>query len=242
MLGAISFEISGGNALDSTDQRAGLILLGSMLLSFAFIRFSTRMIRAEVSWWPGNVSPGGLHIHHLVFGIVFMMVAGFVGFAVEPNSPWFEIAAGIFGIGMGLTLDEFALWLHLEDVYWAEEGRQSVDAVVIAATVGGLLLLGFVPFSTDSGVVTIVASTIAAFAIAVVNALKGKYVFAIVSMLIPVVGLVTALRLAKPESAWGRRRYEPGSRRHERAARRYARHTARYRRFQDSVAGAPTDA
>ena len=98
------------------------------------------------------------------------------------------------------------------------------------------------PFSTDSGIVTIVASTLAAFAIAVVNALKGKYVFAVVSMLIPVVGLVTALRLAKPESAWGRRRYAPGSRKHERAAKRYARHTARYRRFQDSVAGAPTDA
>ena len=59
-------------------------------------------------------------------------------------------------------------------------------------------------------------------------------------MLIPVVGLVTALRLAKPESAWGRRRYTPDSRKHERAAKRYARHTARYRRFQDRIAGAPT--
>src|SRR3954453_16077536 len=114
-----------------------------MLLAFGFIRFSTRMIRAEVSWWPGNVSPGGLHIHHLVFGIVFMMVAGFVGFAVEPNSPWFEIAAGIFGIGMGLTLDEFALWPPLEDVYWAEEGRSSVDAVIFAAIIGGGYIVGF---------------------------------------------------------------------------------------------------
>ncbi len=143
MLGAVSFEINCGNALDTADQRAGLILLGSMLLSFGFIRFSTRMIRAEVSWWPGNVSPGGLHIHHLVFGIVFMMVAGFVAFAVEPNSPWFEIAAGLFGIGMGLTLDEFALWLHLEDVYWAEQGRSSVDAVIFAAIIGGGYIVGF---------------------------------------------------------------------------------------------------
>ena len=77
LLGAISLQIQGGKALDTADQRAGLILLGCMLLSFGFIRFSTRMIRAEVSWWPGNVSPGGLHIHHLVFGIVFMIVAGF---------------------------------------------------------------------------------------------------------------------------------------------------------------------
>ena len=59
LLGALSFDINFGNALDTTDQRAGLILLGSMLLSFGFIRFSTRMIRAEVSWWPGNVTPGG---------------------------------------------------------------------------------------------------------------------------------------------------------------------------------------
>ena len=66
--------------------------------------------------------PGGLHIHHLVFGIVLMMVAGFLGFAIQPDSPWLEILAGLFGIGVGLTLDEFALWLYLEDVYWSEEG------------------------------------------------------------------------------------------------------------------------
>jgi hypothetical protein len=58
-------------------------------------------------------------------------------------------------------------------------------------------------------------------------------------MLVPVVGVITALRLAKPGSAWGRRLYAPGSRKHERAAQRYARHTRRYQRFQDSVAGAP---
>jgi hypothetical protein len=148
-LAGLSFEFNTGAALDTADQRAGLILLGSMLLSFGFIRFSTRMIRAEVSWWPGNVTPGGLHIHHLVFGIVMMMVAGFTAFAVEPDSPWFEIAAGVFGAGMGLTLDEFALWLHLEDVYWSEEGRSSVDAVVFAAIIGGGYIVGFTPL--DAG-------------------------------------------------------------------------------------------
>jgi hypothetical protein len=241
-LADLELTFGGDSFLDPAGQRSGLIMLGSLLLSFLLIRTSTRLMRSpKVPWWPGSIKTGGVHVHHLVPGIVLMLLCGFL-LALEPGSPWVELVAAGFGVGAGLTLDEYALWLHLEDVYWAEEGRQSVDAVVIAATVGGLLLLGFVPFSTDSGVVTIVASTFAAFAIAVVNALKGKYVFAIVSMLIPVVGLVTAVRLAKPESAWGRRRYEPGSRRHERAARRYARHTARYRRFQDSVAGAPTDA
>ena len=131
-LAELTLELDGGSALDSEAQRAGLILLGSLLLSFGFIRFSTRMIRAEVSWWPGNVTPGGLHIHHLVFGIVLLLLAGFLQFAFQPESPWLEILAALFDIGAGLTLDEFALWLYLEDVYWAEEGRRSVDAVILA--------------------------------------------------------------------------------------------------------------
>ena len=68
-----------------------------MLLSFGFIRFSTRMIRAEVSWWPGNVTPGGLHIHHLVFGIVLMMLAGFLAFALQPAAPGSRSSPGRSG-------------------------------------------------------------------------------------------------------------------------------------------------
>ena len=56
--------------------------------SFAFIRMSTRLIRTEVSWWPGNVeSESGVHVHHLVFGIITMMVAGTFGFAALGHSP-----------------------------------------------------------------------------------------------------------------------------------------------------------
>jgi hypothetical protein len=241
LLGAISFEISGGNALDTTDQRAGLILLGSMLLSFAFIRFSTRMIRAEVSWWPGNVSPGGLHIHHLVFGIVFMMVAGFVGFAVEPNSPWFEIAAGIFGIGMGLTLDEFALWLHLEDVYWAEEGRSSVDAVIFAAIIGGGYIVGFTPLDAGGdSTLAIVVSVALNLAFCALVALKGKISAAVIGMFIPPVAWVAAIRLARPGSWWARRRYKSGSGKLVKAQARKVKHDRRVRRFQDLVGGAPS--
>ena len=101
---------------------------------------NAHMIRAQVKWWPGNVEVGGTHIHHLVWGIVLMLVAGFISL-MPIDSPWREIMAALFGVGAGLTLDEFALWLRLEDVYWAEEGRQSIDAVVIAATFGGLVLL-----------------------------------------------------------------------------------------------------
>jgi hypothetical protein len=241
LLGALSFSIDTGNALDTADQRAGLILLGSMLLSFAFIRFSTRMIRAEVSWWPGNVTPGGLHIHHLVFGIVFMMVAGFVAFAVEPSSPWFEAGAALFGVGMGLTLDEFALWLHLEDVYWSEEGRSSVDAVIFAAIIGGGYIVGFTPLDANgSSTLAILASVALALAFCALVALKGKISTAVIGMFIPPVAWVAAIRLARPGSWWAKRRYEPGSGKLAKAEARKERHDRRVRRFQDLVGGAPS--
>ncbi|HEY6636994.1 MAG TPA: hypothetical protein VIZ61_04845 [Solirubrobacterales bacterium] len=241
MLGAISFDINTSAALDTADQRAGLILLGSMLLSFGFIRFSTRMIRAQVKWWPGNVSPGGLHIHHLVFGIVLMMLSGFLNFVTEPPSPWFEILAGVFGVGMGLTLDEFALWLYLDDVYWAEEGRSSVDAVVFAAIIGGGIIVGFVPLDASGGsIVAIVVSVAITLGICAIVALKGKISAAVIGMFIPPVAWVAAIRLARPGSWWAKRRYSPGSGKLARAEARKARHDRRVRRFQDRIGGAPS--
>jgi hypothetical protein len=193
----------------------------------------------KVTWWPGSIkTEGGLHVHHLVFGIVLLLSMGFV-LALQPASPWLEIVAAGFGIGAGLTLDEYALWLHLEDVYWAEEGRRSVDAVVIAALLGGLLLAGFLPFATDAGAPTIVATMVVVLGLSVLAVLKGKYVVAVTGMLIPLISLVGAIRLAKPSSPWARKRYAPGSRKLARATARYERHTRRYQRFQDRLAGAP---
>jgi hypothetical protein len=242
LLADFNFQLQSSAALDTADQRAGLILLGGMLLSFGFIRFSTRMIRAEVSWWPGNVTPGGLHIHHLVFGILMIMVAGFLSFAVQPASPWFEILAGVFGIGVGLTLDEFALWLYLDDVYWSEEGRSSVDAVILAAILGGALILGFVPLDAGNGssTVTIVSTVVINLAICTLVALKGKISAAVVGMFIPPVGWVAAIRLARPGSFFARRRYPPGSRKLTTAETRKRRHDERVRRFQDLIGGAPS--
>jgi lysyl-tRNA synthetase class 2 len=212
-----------------------------MLLSFGFIRLSTRMIRAEVSWWPGNVAPGGLHIHHLVFGIVFLMIAGFGAFAVQPDSPWFEILAGLFGVGMGLTLDEFALWLYLDDVYWAEEGRRSV-AVIFAAIIAGGYIIGFVPLDATGGdsTVTIVVTVVANLAICVLVALKGKVSAAVIGMFIPPVAYVAAIRLAGPPSWWARRRYAPDSDKLAKATARKERHDRRVRRFQDLIGGTPS--
>jgi hypothetical protein len=241
VLGAINFELNTGVALDSEEQRAGLILLGAMLLSFGFIRFSTRMIRAEVSWWPGNVTPGGLHIHHLVFGIVMMMVAGFAAFAIEPASPWFEVMAGLFGAGMGLTLDEFALWLHLEDVYWSDEGRSSVDAVVFAAIIAGGYIVGFTPLDASGGSILAIVATVGVnLAFCAITALKGKISTAVIGMFIPPVAWVAAIRLARPGSWWAKRRYKPGSGKLVKAQARKTRHDERVRRFQDLVGGAPS--
>ena len=241
LLAELNFQLNSSAAFDTADQRAGLILLVSMLLAFGFIRFSTRMIRAEVSWWPGNVTPGGLHIHHLVFGIVLMMLSGFLNFVIQPPSPWFEVLAGVFGVGMGLTLDEFALWLYLDDVYWAEEGRSSVDAVVFAAIIGGGIIVGFVPLdASGASIVSIIASVLITLGICAIAALKGKVSSAVIGMFIPPVGWVAAIRLARPGSWWAKRRYKPGSGKLAKAQARKARHDQRVRRWQDRIGGAPS--
>ena len=240
LAGDFVLKLEGESSLGAEAERAGLILLAAMLLSFLFIRTSARLMRSpKVPWWPGSVTTeGGLHVHHLVFGIVLMLLSGFV-LALQPGSPWLELVAAVFGVGAGLTLDEYALWLHLDDVYWAEEGRRSVDAVVVAALVGGLVMMGFLPFATDAGVPTVVASVLAALALATVAVLKGKLFLGVATMLVPLVGLVAALRLAKPDSFWARRRYPEGSRKLARARARLERHQRRYRAFQDRVAGTP---
>lgn len=236
----IVLQFKGEEFLGSESARAGLILLSSVLLSFLFIRTSARLMRSpKVPWWPGSIqTEGGLHVHHLVFGIVLMMAMGFV-LALQPGSPWLEIVAAGFGIGAGLTLDEYALWLHLEDVYWEEEGRRSVDALVVAMLIGGLVLMGFLPFSTDDGWPAIVLSVVLALAVAAVAVLKGKVFTGVAGVLLLPVGIAGAIRLAKPGSAWARRRYPAGGGKLERAQARDDRHRRRYRRFQEKVAGRP---
>ena len=105
--------------IEASGKETHFLILLAFICSFGFIRTSAHMIRAEVSWWPGNVeTKSGTHVHHLVWGILALLVFGYIGLAFEPESPWREIVAIFFGIGMGLTMDEFALWLNLEDVYW----------------------------------------------------------------------------------------------------------------------------
>jgi hypothetical protein len=226
-------------------QFAAFLLLAAMLLTFGFIRTSARLMRSpKVPWWPGSVKTGELHIHHLVFGIILILLAGFLEFALRPKEPWLDVFAIAFGIGAGLTLDEFALWLHLEDVYWSEEGRRSIDAVVIAALLGGAIVLGGSPLSKEdtASVITIIVILLLVILFCTIAALKGKIFLAVAGIPIPLFAIVAAIRLAKPKSPWARRRYKPGSRKLARAERRAIRHSRRYRRLQELIGGAPTAA
>ena len=106
------------------------------LTTVGIVRAITHLIRADIGPFH-NVTTGGLHIHHLVWGILLLLVVGYVWLA-EVGVAWTWTAvltAFVFGIGAALTLDEFALWLNLRDVYWETQGRESVDAILLFASV-----------------------------------------------------------------------------------------------------------
>jgi hypothetical protein len=208
VLGSISSVYRDG--IVETGKEDELLFLLAFLLSFGFIRTSAHMIRAQVSWWPGNVSVGGTHIHHLVWGILLLLVFGYIAVAIQPDSPWREVVAAMFGIGTGLTLDEFALWLNLKDVYWSQQGRRSIDAVIIAASLAGLVVIGFrvwIDLADDvESEVFAGAGALGAvgLVLALVNAAKEKLGVALAAPFIPLVGWVGAFRLARPRSIWAR--------------------------------------
>ena len=243
VLGQVQLELT-QEFLGRPGQRAGFLVLAGLLVGFLFIRTSARLIRMQVSWWPGNVeTSSGLHIHHLVWGILTIMLTGFLSFSFQPGSPWLEMLAVAFGIGCGLTLDEFALWLHLEDVYWSEEGRSSVDAVFLAVMVGWLMIVGIAPFDSEEqgsvlAIVLLVASNVA---LALLSVTKGKLVTAVLGAFIPFVGIVGAIRLAKPHSRWAKRRYKPNSRKLRRSVERFKWIDAAENRAINLIGGRPSD-
>ena len=232
-------------------KQALFLLLVAFIVTFLFIRFSVRMIRAGVSWWPGNISAGEVHVHHVVFGTVLMLVSGVLAFAPAGwSSPWWELLGALFGVGAALVLDEFALILHLKDVYWSEQGRMSIDAVTLAAAATALLMLGALPFGLEGvsneeelgrggyiGTVVLNGSLVA------ITLLKGRVWLGVLGMLFPLFALIGAIRLGKPESVWARWRYPAGSRRLARARARARRHEARWEQLKhrifNAVAGRP---
>jgi hypothetical protein len=184
-------------------------MLGAFLLTFLVTRAVTHAIRRGRGPFR-NAQLGGVHIHHQVYGIFLLLAVGTLEFTYRPDEPWADVLAALFGTGAALTLDEFALWLRLDDVYWTREGRSSVDAVLVASVIGVLLLVGANPLGAEpgEGAVGLAATIGGNLACALVAVLKGRTVLGVVGVLIPLVALVAAVRLARPGSPWARRRYD----------------------------------
>ncbi len=192
----------------------------AFLFGFGFIRLSVRLIRARVRWWPGNVFAGAVHVHHMVFGVVFMAIGGVAELIVPLHSlSWRSVPAALFGLGLALVLDEFALILHLRDVYWSNEGRLSIDAVFVAAGLTALLLIGASPVGVQSmdeyhklpeglgsaGALAVAGTVL--FVLASITLLKGKVWTGLFGVFVPLLLVLGAFRLARPDSPWARWRY-----------------------------------
>ncbi|KWX21098.1 hypothetical protein H7J87_01705 [Mycolicibacterium wolinskyi] len=222
------------------DRLPLMCCLLAFILTFFVTRTVVRYIRRHADsdrppkWWqPRNLGHGSLHIHHVVIGVVLVMVSGvtMVTLAVNGGVAEFTVAATFFGVGAALVLDEFALILHLSDVYWAEDGRTSVDAVFAAVAVAGLLILGFNPLSFfDIGIwredhtlaarATVIIIAVLTLLLAVVVLLKGKVWTGLVGMFITPLLFVGAIRLSRPHAPWARWRYTSRPRKMHRALER----------------------
>jgi hypothetical protein len=221
-------------------------MLLAILVTFLVARIVTRLIRSGsgAGTGLGNVHLGGNHVHHQVFGILIIIGTGIYLVSEMPRGAALDMAAAVFGVGVGLTVDEFALWLHLEDVYWADQGRKSVDAVFCVLVVCGALI-GGVDFVTGrigtAAWWSSVAVLLVSFLLCVICLLKGKVVTGVIGIFISVVALVGAIRLAKPGSWWAVHRYATRPHLARRAASRYdQRYEERWNRLRDFVAGAPS--
>lgn len=118
---------------DSRRERL-FVSSASFLLTWAAVRGLVHLIRANLGPFH-NVTAGGTHVHHLVWGILLLLVAGYLAQIETPDSRrrLRVLTAAVFGAGAALTLDEFALWFFLADVYWSREGRDSVDVAILFA-------------------------------------------------------------------------------------------------------------
>ncbi|EKX69282.1 hypothetical protein Sipo8835_12725 [Streptomyces ipomoeae] len=227
-----------------------LVALAAFVLTFLITRVITRLIRAGKGPFRNVSGAGGVHIHHVVPGVVLTVAGGFGSVASDGHGLGALISAALFGMGAGLVLDEFALILHLDDVYWTEQGRKSVEVVAVTAALVGLMLGGFLPFGVndlsddelqDRGAVILSIGTNFLFALIALS--KGKARMAIFGVIVPLIAVVGAIRLARPASAWARRFYRRRPRARARAKLRAYHHDRRWtgpsRRLQDWIGGSP---
>jgi len=109
----------------------------AFFVTAGFIRILTLAIRFDVGPFH-TVSVGGTHVHHLVWGILLLLAVGYLSLIEfgtrDPASDLpSRLTAIAFGVGAALTLDEFALWLNLKDVYWEQQGKESIEAIFVFA-------------------------------------------------------------------------------------------------------------
>ena len=121
-----------------------LFSTGAFFVTFATVRVITHAIRANRGPFR-NITAGGRHIHHLTFGITSLLTVGYLWLleiGTNEQRQASRITSIAYGSGAALTLDEFALWLNLEDDYWTKQGRESIDAVVLFGSLLCLSVLG----------------------------------------------------------------------------------------------------
>jgi hypothetical protein len=189
------------------------LCLLAFVVTFVVTRLITRSIRSGRGPFGDNVSHSGLHIHHAVPGLIILICGAFLAVGAHGESGWAELAGVLVGVGTSLVLDEFALILRLDDVYWSEEGRVSVELVTLAAACLGLLVIGANPFQFDgsAGVAGAISSltTIALhLSLVLLTVMKGKYRTALFGAFLPGIAWVSAIRLARPGSRWARGHYD----------------------------------
>ncbi len=199
----------------------------AFVVTFVVTRMVTRMIRSGRGPFRNQVTASGVHIHHAVPGIVLLIIGAFTAVGDPASLGWRSFAAVAVGTGVSLVLDEFALILHLQDVYWSGEGRISVEAVSLTAACLGLALAGFSPFGVKGAGSAEISLRLTATGVligdgvlALICVLKGKYRTALFGLFLPPIAVVGALRLARPASVWAHYRYR--GKRLERATRRAA--------------------
>lgn len=222
----------------------------AFVVTFATTRTITRLIRAGKGPFH-NVSTDGVHMHHSTPGVLLLIVGGFTAVGSPPLSVWTYLAGLLVGIGASLVLDEFAMILRLQDVYWTQEGQLSVNMVTLAAACVGLAAVGVSPVNMHEMPGNIAAVRIGAlgvllvhFVLVAITALKGKYPTALIGLFISPVTWLAAVRLARPTSPWARWRYGPDklAQAHQRAAEFDKRWAPVRRHWDDFIGGTPTPA
>jgi hypothetical protein len=220
----------------------------SFVVTFVSTRTITRLIRDGRGPFR-NVTTDGTHIHHSVPGIILLMIGAFTAVGGPGTLGWLSFSGVTVGIGTSLVLDEFALILHLQDVYWSGEGQLSIEAVSLVAACLGLALVGFSPFQVpdvDSTELSVRFSATGVLimdsVLALICILKGKYRTALFGLFVAPIGFIGAVRLGRPNSIWARHRYR--GEKLERATRRAADFDRRWApvqtRWEDFIGGRPS--